>query len=215
MGLVRQAQRNAIANPPPFAAVRAIARMWRTYPGAVRKGQKARDFTLPYLPGRAGMVKLSHHFGQKPVGLVFGNYSCPPFRGHVDALNEIYRAFSDRVAFYLIYMEEAHPTDGWHVTENEIERVLYKQPISLEERTAIGQACVNRLGIEIPALVDKMDNRVATNYAGMPQRLYLVGVDGTVVYKGRMGPFFFRPDEWRQAIDDYLHGTLSLRISPA
>jgi hypothetical protein len=33
----------------------------------------------------------------------------------------------------------------------------------------------------------------------MPERLYLIGTDGRVVYKGGMGPMFFRPAEWREA----------------
>ena len=49
-----------------------------------------------------------------------------------------------------------------------------------------------------------MDDAVATAFAAMPERLYLVGKDGTVVYKGGMGPMFFRPSEWEQAINDYL-----------
>lgn len=49
-----------------------------------------------------------------------------------------------------------------------------------------------------------MDDALATAFAAMPERLYLVGKDGTVVYKGGMGPMFFRPSEWEQAINDYL-----------
>ena len=49
-----------------------------------------------------------------------------------------------------------------------------------------------------------MDDAVAKAYAAMPERLYLIGKDGTVVYKGGMGPMFFRPPEWEQAIRDYL-----------
>ena len=38
----------------------------------------------------------------------------------------------------------------------------------------------------------------------MPERLYLVGSDGRVAYKGGIGPMFFRPDEWESAIERYL-----------
>jgi hypothetical protein len=38
----------------------------------------------------------------------------------------------------------------------------------------------------------------------MPERLFLVGTDGKVAYKGGMGPMFFRPDEWQAAIEGYL-----------
>ena len=40
----------------------------------------------------------------------------------------------------------------------------------------------------------------------MPERLYLIGTDGNVAYKGGMGPMYFRPREWEQAIRDHLAG---------
>jgi hypothetical protein len=49
-----------------------------------------------------------------------------------------------------------------------------------------------------------MDDAVAKAYGGLPERLYLIGLDGRVVYKGGMGPMFFRPSEWREAIASYL-----------
>ena len=39
---------------------------------------------------------------------------------------------------------------------------------------------------------------------GWPDRLYLVGVDGKVVYKGGRGPFGFRPADLSTAIEKYL-----------
>ncbi len=32
-------------------------------------------------------------------------------------------------------------------------------------------------------------------YAAWPERLYVVGTDGRIIYKGGMGPFYFDPDE--------------------
>jgi hypothetical protein len=69
----------------------------------------------------------------------------------------------------------------------------------MQERVEVGEACMVKLALEPPALVDEMDDAVARAYAGMPERLYLVGTDGRVAYKGRMAPMFFRPEEWAQA----------------
>ena len=104
----------------------------------------------------------------------------------------------------MVYLQEIHPTDGWQVKENEQDDVLYQQHQSIDERVEVGQTCMLKLALDMPAVVDEMDDAVAKAYAAMPERLYLVGQDGTVAYKGGMGPMFFRPDEWRQAIDDYL-----------
>ena len=84
--------------------------------------------------------------------------------------------------------------------ENEQEGVLYHQHRSMEERVEVGEACMLKLALEMPCLVDEMDDAVATAYAAMPERLYLVGRDGRVVYKGGIGPMFFQPAEWEKAI---------------
>ena len=52
--------------------------------------------------------------------------------------------------------------------------------------------------------VDQMDDAVSKSYAARPTRLYLVGLDGQVVYAGGLGPFGFKPVELKAAIDGYL-----------
>ncbi len=106
----------------------------------------------------------------------------------------------------MIYLREIHPTDGWQVKENEADAVLFRQHRSMDERVEVGQACMLKLALEMPALVDEMDDAVAKDYAAMPERLYLIGRGGKVVYKGGMGPMFFRPKEWEQAIEAHLAG---------
>jgi len=92
------------------------------------------------------------------------------------------------------------------VKENEQDAVLHRQHQSMDERVEVGQACMLKMALEMPAVVDEMDDAVAKAYAAMPERLYLVGTDGRVAYKGGIGPMFFRPEEWGQAIESYLSG---------
>ena len=106
--------------------------------------------------------------------------------------------------FYVIYIKEIHPTDGWQVDANETDGVLYSQPRSMDERIEVGSTCMLKLALEMPALVDEMDDRVSRSYAGMPERLYLIGRNGRVAYKGGMGPMFFQPLQWRGGIEAYL-----------
>jgi hypothetical protein len=49
-----------------------------------------------------------------------------------------------------------------------------------------------------------MDDRVMTAYAAWPERLYLIGEDGRVVYAGGIGPWGFHPEELRDAIEAHL-----------
>ena len=87
---------------------------------------------------------------------------------------------------------------------NEQDGVLFRQHRSLAERIEVGQACMLKMALEMPAVVDEMDDSVAKAWAAMPERLYLVGRDGRVAYKGGMGPMFFRPKEWEEAIERHL-----------
>ena len=91
--------------------------------------------------------------------------------------------------------------------ENEKDAVLFRQHRSMEERVQVGEACMVKMALEMPAVVDEMDDAVTKNYAAMPERLFLIGSDGKVAYRGGMGPMFFRPKEWEAAIEGYLGAT--------
>jgi hypothetical protein len=60
--------------------------------------------------------------------------------------------------------------------------------------------CCKALKITMPLLVDKVDDTVGHAYSGMPDRLYVIGRDGRVVYKGGRGPFGFNAGEMEQAL---------------
>ncbi|MCH7598870.1 MAG: deiodinase [Myxococcales bacterium] len=116
----------------------------------------------------------------------------------------MYREFSNQVEFFVVYIKEIHPTDGWQVKENEQDAILFRTHESLAERVAVGRSCMIKLALEMPALVDEMDDAVATIYGAMPERLYLISRDGNVAYKSGVGPMFFKPREWQEAIRSYL-----------
>jgi hypothetical protein len=97
------------------------------------------------------------------------------------------------VAFYVVYILEAHPSDAWQMPSNVREHIVFSSPQSLEERDQVAGACVRKLGIEIPALVDDVDNATEVAYTGWPDRLYVIGSDGRVAYKSTPGPFGFDP----------------------
>lgn len=117
------------------------------------------------------------------------------------ALEDLHVRFGDDVAFVVVYIKEAHPEDGWVVTHNREEGIRVMDPTSREERAEVVGACAARLPVRIPVVVDDLDNRVASAYGGWPDRLYLIGRDGRVAYRGGMGPFGFLPDELRTAIE--------------
>ena len=104
------------------------------------------------------------------------------------------------MAFYAIYIEEAHPSDIWQMGSNIREGVVYANPRSDAERFNVAGSCVRNLGIRFPALIDGIDNTVERLYTGWPDRLYLIGRDGRVLFKSSPGPFGFHPDGLEAAL---------------
>jgi hypothetical protein len=125
------------------------------------------------------------------------------------ALHDLFDEYRDRVAFFIVYIKEAHPEDGWVVTHNREDGIAVSDPSSDQERADVADSCVVRSAIRIPVLVDSMDNTVASAYGGWPDRLYLIGRDGRVAFQVEMGPFGFLPDRLEAAI------TGELRAIPA
>lgn len=104
------------------------------------------------------------------------------------------------MAFYIIYIQEAHPTDLWQLPSNVREGVLFSSPRTDEERNSTALACVRKLGIRIPALLDSIDNRAEQAYTGWPDRLYLIAAGGRVAFKSEAGPFGFSPARLEAAL---------------
>jgi type I thyroxine 5'-deiodinase len=90
------------------------------------------------------------------------------------------------------------------VESNESEGVLFEQPTTLGARSEIAQVCALKLELSIPTLIDDMENSTDRKYYALPDRLYLVGRDGRVAYRGGPGPFGFAAAELERAIEEYL-----------
>ena len=118
--------------------------------------------------------------------------------------------------FLSIYIREAHPRDGWWLggglMGKMVKMVIPKaatdiyDPKTIEERRAIAGQCQESLQYGIRTYVDEMDDAVSKAYAAKPTRLYLVGIDGQVVYAGGPGPYGFSPSALKTAIETYLAG---------
>jgi hypothetical protein len=99
------------------------------------------------------------------------------------------------VSFLAVYILEAHPSDVWQMQSNIRDKVVFASPKDEEERALVAGACVRKLGIKFPAVLDGFDNTVEKAYTGWPDRLYLIDANGRVAYKSKPGPFGFHPDE--------------------
>ena len=132
------------------------------------------------------------------------------------SLQNLYATYHDRVHFLTVYIREAHPIDGWWLGGGLFGWMLklygskaatdVYDPKTIEERRAVAGQCEDALKYGIRTYVDEMGDPVNKAYAAWPTRLYLVGLDGRVVYAGGLGPFGFKPSELGTAIAEYLAG---------
>jgi len=110
------------------------------------------------------------------------------------------------VAFYVVYIREAHTSDVWQDPNNLKDSIVFASPKNAEERSEMGQICVVKLGIKFPAVIDSFDNSTERAYTGWPDRLYVIDQNGRVSYKTDPGPFGFHPqgvaDTLRKLIPD-------------
>lgn len=118
----------------------------------------------------------------------------------------MYREFGHVAAFFVVYIAEAHPMDGWQMASNEAEGVLIRQAVTFDERRRAAERCAAALGLTIPTLVDGMDDAARQAFAAWPERIFVFDRDGRAAYCGGPGPFEFKPDEARSALSHLLQG---------
>lgn len=99
-----------------------------------------------------------------------------------------------------MYITEAHPSDVWQMQSNIKDNVVFASPKNEEERAFVAGACVRKLGIKIPAVLDEFGNSTEQAYTGWPDRLYLIDATGRIAYKSKPGPFGFKPDDLKSAL---------------
>ncbi len=129
-------------------------------------------------------------------------------------LSDLYHKYHEQVKFISIYIREAHPVDGWWLGKGPFGVMLklaklkaatdVYDPKTIEERRAVAGDCEEALKYGIHTYVDEMDDAVNQAYAAWPTRLYLIGLDGRVIYHGGLGPFDFHPSKLGAAIEEYL-----------
>ncbi len=177
--------------------------LFRQEIGSLQPGPKlddlAPDFTLKTVDGKEE-VTLSKQVGPKPVVLIFGNFTCGPFRSQAGNIEKLFERYKDRATFVMVYVREAHPTDGWSMESNDRVGVSLRQPRNYEERVEVAQRCSKALDFGFPMLVNTIDDTVGARYSGMPGRFYLIDPDGKVAYKSGRGPFGFKPAELEQSL---------------
>jgi hypothetical protein len=156
-------------------------------------GQPAPNFKLRTVDGKEA-VELAQVVGKKPVVLVFGNYTCGPFCSSYPGVEPVYERFKGHATFLMVYVREAHPTDGWSMGAD------VKQPTTFQERVSVAEQFCKKATPTLPVLVDEINDPAGHAYSGMPSRLYVIDTQGIVAYKSGRGPFGFKVGEMEQAL---------------
>ena len=78
--------------------------------------------------------------------------------------------------------------------------MVFKNPQGYEERVSVAGMCTVKLGLHLPALVDRMGNPTELAYTGWPDRLYVIDRDGRIAHKSDAGPYGFKPAKVRETL---------------
>ncbi|KAL9989028.1 hypothetical protein ACROYT_G003536 [Oculina patagonica] len=110
---------------------------------------------------------------------------------------KVVREFSEVADFLVVYIREAHPTDGWRWNNN----VEIAQHKSLKDRCQAAEI-LKSSGCPAPVLVDTMENEASKAYAAFPERLYVIQ-QGQIVYEGGTGPYHYDLTEVQRWLEEY------------
>ncbi len=107
-------------------------------------------------------------------------------------MEEMYQTYKDVAEFRLIYIREAHAADGRRPVKYAIEKGI-NEHTSHADRCKTAEILLKEKTLNIPMLIDELDNKVGEAYSAWPDRVFLVRKDGTLAVAADRGPWGFKP----------------------
>ena len=105
--------------------------------------------------------------------------------------------FEDIADFVTIYIEEAHPTDGWAFNNNPYSIVKH---VNIENRMFAAGMLANQK-LPCPLLVDTMSNEANHFFSAVPEKLVIIDVEGKIAYIGGQGPSDYKVEDVRDWLE--------------
>ncbi len=169
---------------------------------APQVGMSAPGFALLDLQGKE--VRLDDLTAERPLVLAFASYTCPVFRERFALLDELATEFDGKADFAIVYTVESHPANAicpytgeeWDTVFNKWAGIRIEQHKTIGERRAVASRMAKDMGIELPILVDDMDNMTWRTFGAAPASAFLIDRDKSV----RLRQVWFEPRELRDAI---------------
>lgn len=170
-------------------------------------GQPAPDIRVSTPDGQP--VALSSLFGERPVVLQLGSYSCPVFRYRRFDMQPLRERYQDQVTFAVLYTTEAHPVGSvspyadreWVPWHNRLARVRTREAASLEGRIEQARFAKAQMHSNAQFLVDPLNNAGWQAYGRAPSAAFLIDSEGIV----RLRQVWIEPKALRRAIDVLLN----------
>jgi len=100
----------------------------------------------------------------------------------------------------MVYVTEAHPTDGWQVPDNEKDGILIAKHKIFADREKAAEQLRKDLGLKLPIVIDGMDDKISKAYDGWPDRIFIIDKEGKIAYRGGQGPAGFSPSKAKDAL---------------
>lgn len=115
----------------------------------------------------------------------------------LSAFQRVVSQYADIADSVLVYIEEAHPSDGWVSTDAPYQIPKHR---SLDDRLRAAKL----MNLETPAVVvvDTMENTSNAAYGAYFERLYILK-DEKVVFQGGRGPEGYRISELKNWLEQY------------
>ncbi|KAG5276659.1 hypothetical protein AALO_G00108210 [Alosa alosa] len=116
----------------------------------------------------------------------------------LSAFQRVVSQYADIADSLLVYIEEAHPSDGWVSTDAPYQIPKHQ---SLDDRLKAAKL----MHLETPAIVvvvDTMENTSNAAYGAYFERLYILK-DEKVVFQGGRGPEGYRISELKNWLEQY------------
>lgn len=139
---------------------------------------------------------------ERPLVVNFGSATWPPFTSQLPAFSKLVEEFSSVADFLLVYIDEAHPSDGWAVPGDSSLSFEVKKHRNQEDRCAAAHQLLEHFSLppQCRVVADRMDNNANVAYGVAFERVCIVQRQ-KIAYLGGKGPFCYNLQEVRRWLE--------------
>mmetsp|Transcript_22535 Transcript_22535/g.35026 ORF Transcript_22535/g.35026 Transcript_22535/m.35026 type:complete len:125 (+) Transcript_22535:592-966(+) len=111
----------------------------------------------------------------------------------------IVEKWKDSFDFAVVYIQEAHPTDGWSLKSQSSNEISTHK--SLQDRVKAALHFSSQVGgLPCPLYCDSIEDYASNRYGALPERLWGIH-HGKIAYEGGIGPHHYSLsdlEEWME-----------------